>query len=259
MIPILYCRLSLLLICLAYPASAQDWQISLGPGVLIGPRYPGAAKVRALPIPALEARNGAVFLNGREGLGVDLFDTGGLRGGAAMFFRSGRKESDDRLRLAGLPEIDVAPQARIFAVQRWRSVQVRALVGRDLGGGSGTTLDLDTSLAVGVGNGVRLSAGPQASFGDGRFMRTYFGVASGGARRPYAIGGGLYQAGVGIGLFTRVGQRWGLGGTISANWLQGAAARSPVVGNRTQINGGLFLTYAFTAPDHGNGPARGAH
>lgn len=236
--------------------SAKDWQIAAGPGVLVGPRYPGAATVRALPIPAFEARNGAAFFSGREGLGMDFVDVGGFRGGGAMFLRFGRKQSDDRPRLSGLPDIDPTPQARLFAAQSWKSLQVRAMVGRDLGSGNGTTLDLDASLSARLGNGVRLTAGPQAAFGDGRFMRTYFGIAHGGARPAYAIGGGLYQAGVGAGLFTRVGQRWALGGTVSVNWLQGPAARSPVVGDRTQVSGGLFLTYAFKAADPGNGGAR---
>lgn len=236
--------------------SATDWQISAGPGVLVGPRYPGAASVRALPIPALEARNGAIFFSGRDGLGVDVLNTGGFRGGAAMFFRFGRKQSDDRVRLAGLPDIDLTPQARLFAEQSWKPIQVRAMVGRNLGGGNGTTLDLDASVAVGLGNGVRLTAGPQAALGDGRFMRTYFGIPPGGARPAYAIGGGLYQAGVGAGLFTRMGKRWALGGTISANWLQGRAGRSPVVGARAQISGGLFLTYAFKTADPGGVGAR---
>lgn len=236
--------------------SAADWQIATGVGMLVGPRYPGAAGVRALPIPALDARNGAVFFNGREGLGVDLLDAGGFRGGAALFLRFGRKQSDDRIRLRGLPDIDPAPEARLFAAQSWRPFQVRAMVGRTLGGGNGTTLDLDASLSLGLGNGVRLTAGPQAAFGDGRFMRTYFGIVPGGERPAYAIGGGLYQAGVSAGLFTRVGQRWALGGTVSTNWLQGPAAHSPVVSARTQISGGLFLTYAFKTADPGNGGAR---
>ncbi|MBX7199937.1 MAG: MipA/OmpV family protein [Rhodospirillaceae bacterium] len=235
---------------------AADWQISAGLGLLIGPRYPGAATVRALPIPAFDARNGAVFFNGREGLGVDLLEIEDLRGGAAMFFRSGRKESDDRLRLAGLADIDVVPQARLFAVQSWRAIQVRAVVGRDLGGGDGTTLDLDASLTIRLGDRIRLSAGPQAAFGDGRFMRTYFGIAPGRARPAYGMNAGLYQAGMGAGLFTRVGQRWAMGGSVSANWLQGPAARSPVVGARAQISGGLFLTYAFKTGDPGNGRPR---
>lgn len=244
----------------AEPASSSlfsaGWQISAGGGLLVGPRYPGASTVRTLPIPTLDSRNGAMFLNGRDGLGVDFLNTGGFRGGAAMFFGFGRKLSDDRVRLAGLPDIDLAPQARLFAEQSWKPLQVRAMVGRNLGGGNGTTLDLDASVAVGLGNGVRLTAGPQAALGDGRFMRTYFGIPPGGARPAYAIGGGLYRAGVGAGLFTRVGKRWALGGTISANWLQGRAGRSPVVGARTQISGGLFLTYAFKTTDPGGVGAR---
>lgn len=236
--------------------SAKDWQIGIGPGVLVGPRYPGAATLRALPIPALEARSGRVFFSGREGLGVDFVDAGGFRAGAAMFMSFGRAQSDDRLRLSGLPDIDPAPQARLFAAQSWRPFQVRAMVGRNLGSGNGMTLNLDASASIGFGNGLSLTAGPQAAFGDAHFMRTYFGVASGGVRPAYMIGGGLYQAGVGAGLFARVGQRWTLGGSVSANWLQGPAARSPVVGARTQMSGGFFLTYALKTADPGTSAAR---
>lgn len=231
--------------------AAADWQVAAGPGLLVGPRYPGAAGYRALPIPALEARNGAVFFSGRDGLGVNVVDAGGFRAGTSVFARFGRKASDDPVRLAGLPDIAAAPQVRLFAEQAWDRFRVRTVATRDLGGGNGATLDLDASVSARLNDFIRVSAGPQASFGDGRFNRTYFGVAAAPARPAYTVGAGLYQAGVGASLFARLGGRWSMAAVASVNWLQGAPALSPVVGARTQITGGVFLSYAFTDPGRG--------
>lgn len=229
--------------------SAAEWRVAAGPGLLVGPRYPGAARYRVLPIPALEARNGQVFLSGRDGLGVDLFNRGGARLAAAAFARFGRAQSDDAALLSGLPDIDPAPQARVIAERAWDRFRVRAVAARDLGGGDGTTLDLDAGLPARLGNRVTLSAGPQASLGDGRFMRTYFGVAQSGTRPGYSAHAGLYQAGAGASAFARLDRRWIVTATVAVNRLIGAAARSPVVGARTQATGGVFLAYSFGPAD----------
>ncbi len=230
--------------------SAKDWRVSAGPGVLVGPRYPGAARYRVLPIPAIEARNGNVFFSGRDGLGVDLFNAGGFRASTSVFARFGRGVSDDPKRLAGLPDIDAAPQIRLIAEQSWDQFKVRGAVNRDIGGGNGTTLDLDASVSTRLGNRVILSAGPQLAFGDTKFNRTYFGVAKSTATRPAHIAGaGLYEAGAGASLITRLDARWTGVATAAVTRLVGAAGRSPVVGAQTQVTGGVFLSYAFQAPD----------
>ncbi len=244
-----------LAVALAAPAQAQPtapsaWRVTVGPGFIVGPRYVGSDDIRVLPIPALDIRRDNLFLNGRDGLGVDLLrDPGGLRAGVAVFARFGRKEKDDPVALAGLGDIDPVPQLRAFAAHRLGRVRISAQIARDLGGSRGTTLDLDASASTALSDRVILSGGPQLSFGDARFTRAFFGItatqATAGRRTPYAVGSGLFQAGVGASLIVKLDDRWSMTAISSVARLTGAFARSPVVTDRTQKSGGLFLAYTF--------------
>ena len=234
----------------AQPMSASGWRVTVGPGFIVGPRYLGSDDMRVLPIPVIDIRKDSFFLNGRDGLGLDLLrDPSGLRAGVSVFARFGRKEKDDPVALAGMGDIDPVPQIRAFAAHRIGPVRISAQVARDLGGSRGVTLDLDASASTALSERVILSGGPQLSFGDARFTRAFFGITAAqglaGRRAPYAVDAGLYQAGVGASLIVRLDDRWSATAISSVTRLTGAFARSPVVTDRTQKTGGLFLAYTF--------------
>src|SRR5262245_12702390 len=55
--------------CSIAHADSADWHVSMGPGLVIAPEYPGSEDEKVLPIPALDIRYRSLFLDWRRGLG----------------------------------------------------------------------------------------------------------------------------------------------------------------------------------------------
>ncbi|HYC02132.1 MAG TPA: MipA/OmpV family protein [Azospirillaceae bacterium] len=251
-----YAALALFLV----PAAAQaqrpaertgDWQVSLGAAAIVGPEYPGAKDYRVLPVPSLEVTwRDRVFLNARDGLGVNLLTGGdGLRAGAALHARFGRDDGDDRVRLRGMGDIDAAPQLRLFAEQRIDQISLSATLARDFGGGDGTTLELGARWFQPLGGGTALTLGPTLALGDGKFARTWFGVserqARVGERARYDADAGIHSVGFGGGVIHPLSERWTLALFGGYDRLVGDAADSPVVAREGAFTGALSLSYGF--------------
>jgi outer membrane scaffolding protein for murein synthesis (MipA/OmpV family) len=232
------------------PAPRSNWQLSVGPGVIVTPQYPGAADYQILPIPALDVSyRDRLFFTARRGLGAYAVNDrrNGLEIGGALWFRTARLERLDRARLSGLGRISAAPQLRGFVAKRFGTLTADATAARDLGGTNGATLDLSVSHAERLGTRTFLRIGPSLSFGDARFNRGFFGItpaqAARSGRMTYPIGGGLYQVGVRGALITPVGRRWTLAAFGGYDRLVGDAADSPVVARTGAPSGGLALSY----------------
>jgi outer membrane scaffolding protein for murein synthesis (MipA/OmpV family) len=224
--------------------------VSVGPGVIVTPQYPGADDYQVLPIPALDVSyKNRLFFTARRGLGVYAVNDRrkGLEIGGALWFRTARLERLDRARLSGLGRISAAPQLRGFASKRFGSLSADATAGRDLGGTNGATLDLGVSYAVPLARRSFFSVGPTVAFGDARFNRGFFGItpaqAARSGRPAYAMGSGLYQVGARAALITPVGVRWTLAAFGGYDRLIGNAADSPVVARKGAPSGGLALSY----------------
>lgn len=220
---------------------------AIGPGVLIAPKYPGADDFLVLPLPALDVSVGGVFLN-RDGLGVRLVDVDGLTIGLSGFFELGRDEDDDPVRLRGLGDIDAVPQGRLFVSKRFGRMMARATLKHAFGQTDGTTLDLEAGMAFPIASGV-IFAGPMVSFADSRYADGFFGVSSqqalAGDRQVYDASPGVYQVGINAGANFELSDRWSLGAFASYRYLVGDAGNSPVIADRDQPAGGLFLSYRF--------------
>jgi outer membrane scaffolding protein for murein synthesis (MipA/OmpV family) len=79
---------------------------------------------------------------------------------------------------------------------------------------------------------VTLRLGPRLSIGDTQFTSTYFGVTAAESAASglvaYAPKGGLYSAGVEIGVEYSINDKWGLNGTVRYDRMLGDARNSPI-------------------------------
>jgi outer membrane scaffolding protein for murein synthesis (MipA/OmpV family) len=189
---------------------------------------------------------------GREtvdaGLSTVLVSQGGWRLSTSLRIREARDSADDAV-LQGLPDVRATLLGRVNASvdlgARWTGSlsATQDLLGR----GSG--------LGLGAGLGYRypLSASTywDASFGVGwgnaLAHRTNFGIspeaAASSGRAPYAIGAGWDSASLGWSLTSALSERWVAYGGVGVSQLQGAAARSPLVGRRTVASASIGLAY----------------
>lgn len=189
---------------------------------------------------------------GREkvdaGLSTVLVSQGAWRLSTSLRIRDARDSADDAL-LQGLPDVRATLLGRVNA-----SVDL----GSRWSGSLGATQDLlgrGSGLGLGAGLGYRypLSASTYwdasvgLGWGNALSHRTNFGIspeaAASSGRAPYAIGAGWDSASLGWNLTSALSERWVAYGGLGVSQLQGAAARSPLVGRRTVASASIGLAY----------------
>lgn len=229
--------------------TAPDWSIRLGAGVGALPRYPGARDYRAVPLPDVDITyRGTIFLNGRNGFGVNAYRDRLITLGASIWMRGGRDE-DDGDRLRGLGDIDTAAQARVFGRIAIGRAQLGATLARDLGGSDGFTVDLNLSADFRPFERLTISPGIGTTIGDNRYVQTWFGVTPAQAARStlpaYDAGAGFVSVAGFVRATYALTDHWSVGSIVAVQRLLGDAADSPIVERRTSPTGILSLSYRF--------------
>ncbi len=189
---------------------------------------------------------------GREtvdaGLSTVLVSQGRWRLSTSLRIRDSRDSADDAL-LQGLPDVRATLLGRVN-------------VGVDLGsrwtGSLSATQDLlgrGAGLGLGVGLGYRYpvsertywDASVGAGWGNAVSRRTLYGIspeaAGASGRAAYVPGSGWDSVSLGWNFTSAVSQRWVVYGGVGVSQLQGAAARSPLVGRRTVASANIGLAY----------------
>jgi MipA family protein len=237
--------------------ATDSWRYSLGAGVVNMPTFPGASGTETNAVPLIGASYGRYFIgmNPDAGellsLGAYLLRDDRWRIGAALAydFIEPRKESDDP-RLRGLGDIDRTAHAELFAIYSIGWAEIRGGVQTDIGGKDrGTSATLDAIGRYQATPELLLTAGPGLTWGSSDYNSTYFGVdevqsALSGLPR-YSAGSGLNTLRFSLGASYRLTTHWRVGGDITASWLQGGSADSPIVEKKTQMSYGVFVNYLF--------------
>jgi MipA family protein len=241
------------------PRGGAHGFFSIGPGAV--PRFEGAKKYQLIPLMI-----GNVGWKGMElqlrGLSarVDLLGDSPVQVGPLFSFRGNRNSSSD-----GSGRVKLLDNVG-------SSMEVGGFVGYRFGGnqyGQGEVA-FDLSLAKDVNDGhdgligsaqlsyaayrsqkFFLNLDTQTSFGNKKYMRSYFGVTPVEAARSglaaYRPKGGIKDAGVGVTAGYQFNEKWGLIARAGANYYLGDAKDSPIVdeGSKLQAVGGLGLSYRF--------------
>lgn len=240
----------------------QRWTVSLGPGVIVAPRYPGSDGFRVLPIPALEVRNeSGLFLSGQGGLGFEVIRTASIAAGPIVRPDFGRRQSDIDEFVPGLGSVGFAPELGGFAEYRFGGgVSARLEARQALGGHEGFRAEAGLRYSGRSGSFI-YAFGPNLSFSDRSYMQSYFGVSP---TESAASGLPEFQPSAGIeslGLsgFTSYPLTDGIQLSAFAGYdrLLGDAADSPVSagpnGSADQFSFGLALSFRL-AGGRRNGP-----
>jgi outer membrane protein len=189
---------------------------------------------------------------GREtvdpGLSTVLVTDDGWRLSSSLQITDQREADDDPL-LRGLPDVRMTLRGRATATialgERWSAnfTGSQDLLGRDGGLQLGTGLGYhhpvseqtywDASLGAGWANALSR----QTQFG----ISTETALATG--RPAYLLGSGWDSVSLGWNITSALNRRWVVFGGLSVSQLQGAAARSPLVGHKTTYGASLGLAY----------------
>ena len=243
-----------------------DWDIRIGAGARYVAKYEGSdeMKTRALPLIDITWKD-RVFLNPRDGLGVRVYRAHNLTASVGAGYVFGRDESDgDALR--GMGDIDETAAANLGLKYDLGLLEFRAGVSRHLGGSEGTLVKAGVRATApfallsgrmkpqGMGDeglkGPVLKLGASATWADGNYMESYFGVnpaqssASGHPRHDPGAGFKSVDFEVGV-IYLFADGHWAVIAQGGYSQLLGDAAESPIVRDEGRFSGGLFLSWRF--------------
>ncbi len=236
---------------------SDDWTVTLGASAILAPRFPGAKGYDSIPIPTFDIRRfGTPEVRSApdDNPSLALLNISGFEIGPVAGFRDGRSTSDTKA-LAGIHTIDWDVDAGIFlqywAVQdTWR---FRTEFRQAVSNGSGLVIDVGSDWFYQPFDGWTISAGPRASFGDGAYMKSYFGVTSGDAARngrlsSFDTSGGLKSVGLTVSVSHKIDPDWSIHVYDRFDRMVGDAADSPIIariGDANQNIVGITLKKSF--------------
>ena len=258
------------------PDGSRDMYVGLG--VQSAPRYEGTGsrKVAALPVLQVQWSNG-IFVSGMSA-GMHLSDAPTLEYGPLLAVLPGRDEDGkgnglggvgdtsgftvaapiDKLalmrgaRLGGMDQIGTRLQAGAFAnyylTPQWRlTASVLAGSGRDH---DGARLELGVQrLAAAIGERHRVSLTAGVTVVNRHDNETWFGVTPEEAERsrftPYAPGGGMRDAHIGVRWNWAWTPSWMLSSGLQVQRLLGSADNSPLVERSTNLTVSTAIAYRF--------------
>ena len=244
---------------LVSPALAQepagDWIVTLRGNAKVQPSYPGAKSYGVMGFPSLSFRRATTpqrFTAPDDNISFALYDGGWLKAGPSARFMGARRAKDHR-ELTGIHDVNWTLELGGF-VELWPMEKIRGRLDlrQAVNGHNGFVADLGLDYVETAGAWT-FSIGPRVSYGDQRFMRSWFGVTpaealANGRVTPFNASSGVSSVGGTVGATYTFNPQWQLTAYARYDHLTGSAARSPVVrilGSESQATFGLKLAYSF--------------
>lgn len=224
-----------------------EWNVVLGGGVLIAPKYEGSDEFDVQPIPFVTATLGDHVTVDPRGISAELYRIGNFGFSGQVGYDTGREQSDSK-HLRGLGDIDMGGVVGATVTYYMGEAEIYGSLSRIIGGSDGLQAKLGFKLAHDVGQ-FRFSAGVSTTWADEEYMQTYFGVTpvqavlSGLPR--YEIGAGFKRVDLELAATYAVSEHWLLRGEVNLGYLLGDVADSPVVQEAFQPSVMLLLGYRF--------------
>jgi outer membrane protein len=235
----------------AGPRQPEGWEVSLGAGAFVTPRYQGSSSLRVLPLPVIDVKYAdRLFISVLGGVGVNVIALPALHLGVAFAPNFGRADGSDA-RLSGWGHIDPGVIGRLFAETRLGPLRAATSIQHELGTSSGTLADLGLSSMLPLDRHFILTGGALVTWADGQYMREYFGIAESqlAAARADNVATALFTPGAGfrdvalsLGMIVPLDEKWSLTAFFRGTRLLGGAANSPVVQQKTQLATGTMLS-----------------
>ncbi|WP_431822591.1 MipA/OmpV family protein [Burkholderia sp. F1] len=237
-----------------FEPNPPDWQVSVGAGMTLEPRYAGADRYHVLGGPNVDVRyRDLFFLSTGEGIGANVLRGPNWRVSLSVGYDLGRRSADDLDHLSGFDNINPAPVLKLsadYVISKDFPLVLRADVRRSVGGSNGWVGDLSAYMPMpGSNEHFFWFAGPTVSFADARYMNSWFGVSDAAAARSglprYSSGAGIRSVGAGVTMVWFVNKHWFLTMDGALEQLVGRAARSPVTQQTTNGVLDLSVNYQF--------------
>ena len=252
-------------LAVAAPASARDegsderpWIVSVGPGVQLVPKYPGADEVGLAPLAVASIRREGSKLQipgADSGWGFGFLSSDSVFNFGPSARVTAKRDEED----VGAPVGDVGHTfevggfVQLLPIEHFR---LRAEGRYGIGGHEGFVGDLGADLVLGDRETAVFTIGPRARYGDGNYHDAYYSVtpavAAATGLTAFDADSGFHAYGVIGGATVMLSRNWGVYGYARYDRLTGDAADSPITrvyGSRNQYAGGIAIFYNFSV-DH---------
>ncbi|MCP1495667.1 outer membrane scaffolding protein for murein synthesis (MipA/OmpV family) [Pseudomonas migulae] len=255
---------SLTSFCLLLPSTslhAEDWRYSLRAGAASAPRYSGSDERVVAPLLGGKVVSPyGVFLDTEKGLGwaFDEDDFGlSVYVGASDVRKdrkTGFKGSDE---LDGMGSIKSRPVLGLDGTYHMGPIILGASFEHALEkddddddtGSAWNRLKLSISAPFYEGDHGKVVGSLNSQFGDGDYMRTWYGVSTGQASRSqfraYDTHGGLVSRGADLTWSLPIDDQWSVSTVLAVQYLAKEAADSPIVERRMQASLAGQVVYNF--------------
>ena len=232
---------------------AKGWEVDLGIGAAVVPKYNGADRYKATVLPLFRVSYDSTISLRNTKLRINLLRYDNFSAGAIARYSFGRNESSGRV-LSGLGNIGDTVEIGGFVKYSYKHTTAKLELREAVSNGQGRTTYL--SLNQGLHRSENLRVGLLASliFGSDKKMQSYFGVtdaqsaASVVGLRPFDAGGGLYQTDLFFVGEYKLTDHWLLGALMGYSRLLNDAADSPIVadfGSPDMVSAGVGVFYRF--------------
>jgi outer membrane protein len=237
--------------------------ITLGSNAVYGPRFEGSKRHDIGPWPIISWRQQGEkeWLDmPTDGIDFALIETDTFRMGPVGYWRWQRDAGAAPRGFSTFGHdsrsIDLSVEAGAFA-EYWpvEWLRTRLEVRESIVGASGLVAIASSDVVWKPDKAWTLAAGPRLSFGDARFMKSYYGVDAAqsitSGLPTYSAQAGLRSYGAGMLIRNKLSESWMVQGFADFQHLAGPAGDSPVISTRgtpDQFLVGMGVSYTFKAP-----------
>lgn len=221
--------------------------IVVGMGALYAPAYEGGDKYRALPLPAIDIKQGRFFANLRDGVGADVIDNDFVTVGASVTYTQGYRAKDVP---AGIGSVSFGAGARGFvSIHDQGVILTFGATQGFVGGTKGLTADASLSYPIKVMPRLTIIPAVASTWANAKFNNRYFGIdtaqAAASGLAAYAPGAGFKDATGSLTASYRLTDHVTLSASGTFTAVLGHDADSALVAHKTQPAGFFAVAYRF--------------
>jgi len=226
----------------------HDWELVLGAGVMLQPKYEGSDEMEVSPLPFVSATFLDRLTIDPTGVELKIYEMGPLQFDVTGGYDFGRKEenADD---LRGMGDVDGAVTVGGKTTLSYGPAEFFVSVDKTIGGSDGLLGSLGAEITQPINEELILGASASATFADKNYMQSYFGVTSAQAARSgyaeYNPGSGVKSIDLSVSATYMFNENWAVRAEQEVGFLVGDAADSPLVKQKIQPKSMLFFGYRF--------------
>ena len=226
---------------------AAAWNLILGGGFRIEPKFEGADDFKIVPVPFISAEFGEYVSVDTMGLTINALDFDDFSVKGRLGYDLGRNSDDDG-HLHGLGDIGAGAVLGLDLAYALDPLEFKLSLDRTIGGSDGFSAKFATTYSLAIDR-FMFSIGPSVTWADGNYMESYFGVTD---RQSRKSGLSRFDADAGVKRFDlelsglyMIDEHWVVRGEVGLGYLVGDAADSPVSQENLQPSTMFLVGYKF--------------